>query len=579
MTAPVQSASGSATSGTTVTVALTATGSGHSLVVLVGESQDTTNPTVEKITVNGGSNTDNFALCCRNVNNAECNSEIWYDPACASGITSVEVTFNAGTGTEQANAVWVEEWPYLLTLDTHPAGTGNSAGTTSFASGATGALAAANEIIVGTVCAEGGSSAPTITGPAGAWTSHAQISLQSIVGMIAGYESVTSNATQTYSGTTSVSVIYGACIASFTYATAAAPSSPSPVQPGATWRRQFRRRALSQLMPQGEPMTALPSPPAQPGRTWKRLYRAGEFRPMHPLQPGANQPQSYRPSGTPARPGLTWRRRFKHREQISSGNTPVPGVITGPAVIAITVPPVTISGAGIAVAAASVSITVPAVSGGIAVSATAVAVTVPAPSLRGVGPAVGAAHLAVTVPAVTPVISVVVAVSPATLTITVPPVKYSRPLLICIASQAGQDDYGNEFPQGVTAFGTAGQYAQLNSAAIAFQSSAGQAAPAEIAVAQGAGMNISSGQIDGADAGASVAIASQEAVGIPGGLIELSAGQVLISEQNLTMLLPLPAGYPLAGAPGSYDAVYTANQTAAINSIIAILQAAGIFQA
>ena len=269
MPSPVQSVSGSATSGTTVTVPLTATGAGHSLVVYVGASQDTTNPTVSKVTVNGATNADNFAQCCSNVNNAECNSYIWYDPNCASGITSVEVTFAAGTGTEQCNAVWVEEWPVVLALDTHPAGAGNSSGVTSFASNSTGTLASANEIVGGTVMAEGTSSQPTITGPGSGWTNHAQISLQSIAGMIAGWNSVSATTALTYSGTMSKSSVYGACIASFTYTSG--PGVAGTVQPQATVPVPRRRpvRALWRAIT-GQAYVQVPAPPQQPGPAPRR---------------------------------------------------------------------------------------------------------------------------------------------------------------------------------------------------------------------------------------------------------------------------------------------------------------------
>jgi hypothetical protein len=266
MPTPVQSASNSAIAGVTVIVTLPGpTGAGHSLVVYVGESQDTTNPTVSGITL--GLSADNFAVCSSNHNNAEINSEIWYDPGCAAGQTIVTVTFNAGTGTDQALAVWVDEIPDILTLDKHPAGAGNSSGATSWASTATGALSNPNEFLAGVVAAETTTATPpTITGPGIPWTNHAPVNLQSVFSMLAGYETVTTTATQAYSGTVTPSSLYGACIASFTFAAAAAASGT--VQPRATvpvWRRVLSRGLWGGQA--GTTPAQVPSPaqgPAQP---------------------------------------------------------------------------------------------------------------------------------------------------------------------------------------------------------------------------------------------------------------------------------------------------------------------------
>jgi hypothetical protein len=223
MPSPVQSAPGSATSGTTVTVTLpNPTGTGHSLLVYIGESQDTTNPVVASCKLGGVADNFGSSAVVSNVNNAECNSEIWLDSNCKAGQTVVLVTFTAGTGTSQANAVWVEEWPYILTKDKRPAGTGSSTGSaTTFTATATGTLGSPNEIIAGTVTAE--ATAPVLTGPTtGTWVNNAQITPVAAVGMIASHEVVTSTATQIYTGGINSGAIYGCCAASFTYVTAAA---------------------------------------------------------------------------------------------------------------------------------------------------------------------------------------------------------------------------------------------------------------------------------------------------------------------------------------------------------------------
>lgn len=521
MPSPVQAVSGSATSGTTVTVALTATGSGHSLVVYAGTSQDTTNPTVTKCTVNGGTNTDNFAQCASNVSNAECNSYIWYDPGCASGITSVEVTFAAGTGTEQANAVWVEEWPVVLTLDTHPAGAGSTSAT-SFASNATGTLASATEIVVGTVCAEGTSSLPTITGPTGAWTNHAQISLQSITGMIAGYESVTSNTPQTYSGTLSKTSVYGACIASFTYSSG--PAVAGTVQPRAT----------------------VPVPRRRPGRAlWAAITGQAYVKVPAPLQ---------QPSPAPRRkPGRAVIRFTPVTTVNAAPPPPVPGTVQPRATVAVPRRrPVRALWRGITGQAY-------------------VKVQAPRQQYRAAPRRKPARAIwrGITGSAAAPVAP--------------------RTLLISIAAADGTDDYGNEYTQGVNTYKN-GLITKLTDAELVLTWVAGAeglggpgpTADGGIIAEAPASASDSPGLLIGGPSafpgGSPVPFIliqgmSQDGSSLPSVTFANSDGSPL----PLNLGLATPAGYPLTGAPPSYSDVYEANQTALINSIVAVLAAAGFW--
>lgn len=521
MPSPVQAVSGTATSGTTVTVTITATGSGHSLIVYVGAAQDTTVPAVSKITVNGATNTDNFAACASNINNAESNSFIWYDPNCAAGITTVEVTFTAGTGTEQCNIVWVEEWPVVLTLDKHPAGTGNSAGTTSFATNSTGTLAAANEIIAGTVCAEGESNLPTITGPGGGWTNHAQISLQSITGMIAGWQSVTATTAQTYSGTLSQSSVYGACIASFTYTTG--PAVAGTVQPRATVP-----------VPRRRPVRAL----------WRAITGQAYVQVPAPLQ----QPRPA-PRRKPSRAVV----RFT---PVTTSNAVPPPPVSG------TVQP----GATVAVPRRKPG---RALWRGITGRAY---VQVPAPRQQYRTPPrrkpARAIWRAITGTAAAPL---------------------QRQLLISIAAQAGTDDYGNEYTQGVNTYSN-GLISKLTDAELVLTWVAGAEglggpgptadgginAEAPASVSDSPGLLIAG---PSARAGAPtipfilIQGESEDGSSLPSVTFANSDGSPL----PLNLGLATPAGYPLPGAPGTYSDVYEANQTTLINSIVAILAAAGFW--
>ena len=317
---------------------------------------------------------------------------------------------------------------------------------------------------------------------------------------------------------------------------AAATSTPAPLQAGSTWRRRFRPRAMLSPPPTPAlPPPEVPYPQAKPGKTWKRHYRAGEIGPMHPLQPGANQPPVYRPSGTPARPGRTWRRRFKHPAQIISFPTPGITVPISTATVTIATPAPGISGAGVALGTCTVTISAPGIALGFALSPATVTIATPAPGISGAGVALGVCTLTIATPGVTPITidpqpalpilpgktwrrrfkhrtqvaprtispvyqpsgvpadpgktwrrkfrqrrpppwqsresvyvhlgvctltiavprigtpPVAVDLGTATVSITVPPIKFSRQLLISLASQAGQDDYGNSYPQGILA--------------------------------------------------------------------------------------------------------------------------------
>src|SRR5580692_6602601 len=107
----VQSKSGSATSGTTITVTLTSnTTAGNCLVVCAGDYAGTFPATVTGITLGGSAG--NFTLGESKNTSAEPDAEIWADPNCAGGQTSVVVTFSA---TVTDAAVWVMEWSGVVT--------------------------------------------------------------------------------------------------------------------------------------------------------------------------------------------------------------------------------------------------------------------------------------------------------------------------------------------------------------------------------------------------------------------------------------------------------------------------------
>lgn len=220
----VQSASNTATSGTSVTVTLgSSTTAGNCLVVYVGEVESTTNPTVSGITLGG--NAGNFAQAGAAINDADANCEIWTDQNCAGGQTSVVVTFNAGTGTSQANEVLVEEWSGIALSGAVDKTNGQNAGSASWSSGSSGTLSQASELVVGAVSVF---SAPTITGPSSPWVNQAQISASTNGAMLAGHQVVSATTAQTYSGTIASSIAWGAVIVTLK---AAASTTPAPFRP------------------------------------------------------------------------------------------------------------------------------------------------------------------------------------------------------------------------------------------------------------------------------------------------------------------------------------------------------------
>lgn len=221
--APVQSASNTATSGTAVTVTLGSATTAHNcLIVYVGTSQGTTNPTVSGITLGGVA--DHFAVGKAVNNNADSDCEIWTDQNCAGGQTAVVVTFTGGSGTSPGMAVIVEEWPGVVTSGAVDQVNGaNGSSSTSWSSGATGTLSQASELITGAVSVAG---TATITGPASPWVNTSQVTAGTAVGLMAGHQVVSSTGAQTYSGTFSVSSVSGAVIATLRGAAGAPATTP-----------------------------------------------------------------------------------------------------------------------------------------------------------------------------------------------------------------------------------------------------------------------------------------------------------------------------------------------------------------
>jgi hypothetical protein len=129
--------------------------------------------------------------------------EIWADPGCSGGNTTVTCTTTVG-GLVIMQVLEFSGVASSSALDVTAAAT-SSVPSTSWSSGSTG-TAQAGDLIVGASCGYGGSGAYSLVGPSSPWTNEAYIatSLSGIyVRLIAGYQVLSGAGSATYSGTSS----------------------------------------------------------------------------------------------------------------------------------------------------------------------------------------------------------------------------------------------------------------------------------------------------------------------------------------------------------------------------------------
>lgn len=193
----VQSKSGTATSGTSLTITLTSSTTAHNcLVVNFGSTASTTNPNVSGITIGGSA--DHFTRARQNNAAAVANADIWVDRDCVGGQTSVVVTFSAGTGTGIGIGCWVEEWSGVDTSSPVDAVNGATGTSTTWSSGSTGTLAQASEVVTGCVFAF----STTLTTPAAPWTELGTLTAGTNNRFAAGWQVVSATTAQTFNSTT-----------------------------------------------------------------------------------------------------------------------------------------------------------------------------------------------------------------------------------------------------------------------------------------------------------------------------------------------------------------------------------------
>jgi hypothetical protein len=193
----IQTKSGTATSGTTVTVTLDDNPTlGNCLIVSAGNGGSTLRA-VSGITIGGVA--DNFALAKAGSDSSpdKIDVETWTDQDIGQTSKTIVVTFN---GAITDAVVFVEEWSGVSSSGAVDKTNSGNGATTAFSSGATGTLTQSAEIVHGAVMCTTLSAAPTITGPGSPWTNLAQVSAGDYA-MMVGYQVVSATTTQTYSGT------------------------------------------------------------------------------------------------------------------------------------------------------------------------------------------------------------------------------------------------------------------------------------------------------------------------------------------------------------------------------------------
>ena len=199
------------------------TGTGNTLVACITTSGSTGNPAVSSITLGGSA--DHWQAAVTDPGGLFA-AIIWYDPACASGQTSVTLTCSGGSGLNGNIYLAVFEVAGSLASDQGSHGDATT-GATVWSSGATPTTTQPPEIYFGV--AMGSTSIPTVTG-VGAWTTQSTGAGQ--FDQIAGYQQAATAGTGTFSGTMS-SGGYAAAVATF-YVPVVNATSAATVTAGVT---------------------------------------------------------------------------------------------------------------------------------------------------------------------------------------------------------------------------------------------------------------------------------------------------------------------------------------------------------
>lgn len=221
----VQSASNTGT-GTTITVTLSGNTTASNCLVVGSIASGGTNPTITGITLGGAAGNFSAMTTVPGAGDTTTSAglvEIWADPNCAGGQTSVVVTYSAASAS--GGAVWVYEFSGMASssiLDKRSMAFTTSTQAT-FNSGTTGTTTQASELWFG---AAGGFNT-TITGPASPWVNSSMLTSNN-KNLIVGYDIVSSTGTAVYSGTYSPNSFEEAAVVTLLGAAAGPAAQPIP---------------------------------------------------------------------------------------------------------------------------------------------------------------------------------------------------------------------------------------------------------------------------------------------------------------------------------------------------------------
>lgn len=202
----------------TVTVTLSSTGSGNALIVVASYAIAAgTGPQLSSVTL-GGSGTGFSSQVYFSGDSANNGSlAIWANFAIAGSQTSLVVTAPSGNTPIAVDVYEVSGG--LNALDKAPTPLAVQASGATFTGPSTTVLSRANEFAVGVVFGwNNAGTAFTFTGPASVWTNESQLTPQTGLGQLSGYQITTTTSALTYSGTTNTTgtnLYYVAGIATF----------------------------------------------------------------------------------------------------------------------------------------------------------------------------------------------------------------------------------------------------------------------------------------------------------------------------------------------------------------------------
>ena len=213
----VQHAAGSSATNA-VTITLAATGGGNALIVVASSAIGAgTDADLDGITL-GGSASGWASQLFLNGDPDNGGISVWADFSIAGGQTSLAVTAATGNTPVMVDVFEVSGLAATSVLDKTVTGQVNGAGTT-WTSGATATTTQAAEFIVGTVSGYNNAGGTfTFTGPSSPWTDEAQLSPDTGIAQLSGYQIAAGEAAFTYSGTAttaSPNLYYVAAVATF----------------------------------------------------------------------------------------------------------------------------------------------------------------------------------------------------------------------------------------------------------------------------------------------------------------------------------------------------------------------------